>query len=101
GDGDTAVSLVGGVEVDVVGADAGRDGQLEVLGAGQALRGEVAGVEAVSYMRRQHTPSRLAPGCGPGPSGERDRAGMIRRGKVNLRSGDDDLGVNKLLVERG
>lgn len=28
-------------------------------------------------------------------------AGIIRRGKVNLRSGDDDLGVNKLLVKLG
>jgi len=37
GHGDAAVCLVGGVEVDVVGADAGRDGQLEVLGLGEAL----------------------------------------------------------------
>ena len=47
GDGDAAVGLVGGVQVDVVGADAGGDGQLEVLGLGQALGGQVAGVEAV------------------------------------------------------
>jgi hypothetical protein len=30
----------------VVGANTGRDGQLQVLGLGQTLRGEVAGVEA-------------------------------------------------------
>lgn len=46
GDGDAAVGLVGGVEVDVVGADAGGDGNLELLGLGEALGGQVAGVEA-------------------------------------------------------
>jgi hypothetical protein len=50
GDGDAAVGLVGGDEVDVVGADAGRDGDLEVLGLGEALGGEVAGVEA--FLKR-------------------------------------------------
>lgn len=44
-DGDTAVGLVGRVQVDVVRPDTGRDGDLEVLGLGQTLRGEVAGVE--------------------------------------------------------
>jgi hypothetical protein len=46
GDGDAAVDRVGYVEVDVVGADARRDGELELLGFGEALGGEVAGVEA-------------------------------------------------------
>lgn len=46
GDGDAAIGLVGSVEVDVVGADAGRDGELEVLGLCEAFGGEVAGVEA-------------------------------------------------------
>lgn len=50
GDGDAAVGLVGGVEVDVVGADAGRDGNLEVLGLGETLSGEVARVEAEKVM---------------------------------------------------
>ena len=47
GDGDTAIGLVGGVQVDVVGADAGGDGELEVLGLCEALGREVSGVEAV------------------------------------------------------
>ena len=37
GDGDAAVGLVGGIEVDVVGADAGRDGELELLGFGETF----------------------------------------------------------------
>jgi hypothetical protein len=47
GDGDAAVGLVGGVEVDVVGANAGGDGDLEFLRLGQSLGGEVTRVEAV------------------------------------------------------
>jgi hypothetical protein len=46
GDGDAPVDLVGRVQVDVVGPDARGDGQLEVLGLGEALGGEVARVEA-------------------------------------------------------
>lgn len=46
GDGDAAIGLVGGVEVDMVGADAGGDGEFEVFGLGEAFGGEVAGVEA-------------------------------------------------------
>jgi len=46
GDGDTAIGLVGGIEVDVVGSDTGSDGDLEVLRLGQTLSGEVARVEA-------------------------------------------------------
>ena len=53
GDGDAAVGLVGVVEVDVVGADAGRDGQLEVLGTSETLSGQVARVEAIAWRRRQ------------------------------------------------
>lgn len=51
GDGDTTIGLVGGVEVDVVGADAGSDGKLEVLGLGETLSGEVSGMEAVCPVR--------------------------------------------------
>jgi hypothetical protein len=47
GDGDTAVGLVGGIEVDVVGTDTSSDGELEVLGLGKALCCEVTGVETV------------------------------------------------------
>ena len=47
GDGDAAVGGVGGVEVDVVGADAGGDGDFEVLRFGETFGGQVAGVEAV------------------------------------------------------
>lgn len=46
GDSDTAVGLVGSVQVDMVGANTGRDGELQVLGLGEALSGQVAGVEA-------------------------------------------------------
>lgn len=45
-DGDAAVGLVGGVEVDMVRADAGGDGKLELLGLGEALGGQIARVEA-------------------------------------------------------
>jgi len=62
GDGDTAVGLVGSVQVDVVGTDTSGDGDLQLLGLGEALSGEVTGVEG---------------------------------------SGDDDFGVNQLLVEGG
>ena len=47
GDGDTAVGLVGLVEVDVVGTNTGGDGDLEVLALLEAVGGEVTGVEAV------------------------------------------------------
>ena len=46
GNGDTAIGLVGGVQVHVVGANAGGDGKLELLGLGKTLGGQVAGVEA-------------------------------------------------------
>jgi hypothetical protein len=45
GDGDTAVSDVRGVEVDVVRADAGGDGEFEIFGFGETFLSEVAGVE--------------------------------------------------------
>lgn len=48
GDGDTAVGLVGGIEVDVVRADTSGDGELELLGLGQALGSQVTRVEAGS-----------------------------------------------------
>lgn len=47
GDGDTAVGLIGSVQVDVIGADTGGHGQLQVLGLGKALSSQVTGVEAV------------------------------------------------------
>ena len=50
GDSDTTVGLVGGVQVDVVRADTSGDGDLEVLRLGEALSGEVTGVEAVESM---------------------------------------------------
>lgn len=39
GDGDAAVGLVGGVQVDVVRTNTGRDCQLQLLGLGQTLGG--------------------------------------------------------------
>jgi hypothetical protein len=44
-DGDTAVGLVGCVEVNVVGTDSSGDGDLELLGLCKTLGGKVAGVE--------------------------------------------------------
>jgi hypothetical protein len=45
-DRDTTVGLVGGVEVDMVGTNTSSDGDLKVLGLGEALGSQVAGVEA-------------------------------------------------------
>lgn len=45
GDGDTAIGLVGGIEVDVIRSDTSRDGDLQFLGLGKTLRGEVTWVE--------------------------------------------------------
>lgn len=50
GDGDTAVGLVGLVQVDVVRANTGSDGDLEVLALLQAVGGEVTGVEAGLFV---------------------------------------------------
>ena len=52
-DSDTAVGLVGEVEVDMVGADARGDGNLEVLGLGEALGGQVTGVEAAEEKKKK------------------------------------------------
>ena len=45
--GDTTVGLVGSVEVNVVRADTSGNSELELLGLGEALSSQVAGVEAV------------------------------------------------------
>ena len=47
GDGDTAICSVGGVQVDVVGADTGSDGDLELFRFGESLSGQVARMEAM------------------------------------------------------
>jgi len=44
-DGNTAIGLVGSVQVDVVRTNTGGDGNLEVLGLGKTLCGEVTRVE--------------------------------------------------------
>lgn len=49
-DGDTAIGLVGSVEIDMVRTDAGSDGELEFFGLGQALGGQVARVESMSKV---------------------------------------------------
>lgn len=46
-DGNAAVGDVGGIEIDVVRTDTGGDGDLQVLGLGQTLRGQITGVEAM------------------------------------------------------
>jgi hypothetical protein len=48
GNSDTAVGLVGSVQVDVVRTDTSSDGNLEVLGLGQTLLGQVTRVEGSS-----------------------------------------------------
>lgn len=53
-DGDTSVSLVGSIEVDVVGTNTSSDGELELLGLGQSLCGQVTWVEAKSISSAQH-----------------------------------------------
>jgi len=51
-DGDTAVCLVSGIEVNVVRADSGGHGEFKLLGFCETLGGEVAGVEAVDVSGR-------------------------------------------------
>ena len=51
GDGDAAIGFVCGVEVDVVGADAGGDAELEVLRLRQAVRRQIAWVESIRKVR--------------------------------------------------
>lgn len=48
GNSDTTIGLVGRIQVDVIRANTGRDGKLQVLCLGQALRSEVARVETVA-----------------------------------------------------
>lgn len=95
GDGDAAVGLVGGIEVDVVGADTSGDGDLEVLGLGEALSGQVAGVEAVVVCPLL---ALLTPFVSGGLLHVRAGASRVGCGR-DSRSGDDDLGVDELLVE--
>lgn len=47
GNSNTAVGLVGGIEVDVVATNSGSDGKLELLCAGKTLSGQVAGMETI------------------------------------------------------
>lgn len=63
GDGDTAVGLVGGVQVNVVRTNTGSNGELQLLGLGQALSSKVTGVEAIPiisycFVREARTESR-------------------------------------------
>jgi hypothetical protein len=46
GNRDTAVRLVGGIEIYVIGANSSSDSELEILGLGQTLGCQVAGVES-------------------------------------------------------
>jgi len=48
GNGDTAVGGVGGVQVNMIGTNTGSDGELEVLGLGETLSGEITRVEGSS-----------------------------------------------------
>lgn len=53
GDGDTAVSGVGGIEVNVIRTNTGGNGKLQLLGLGQTLSSEVSRVEAVTMLDRR------------------------------------------------
>lgn len=64
----------------MVRTDTGRDSELELLGLGEALGGEIAGVEAILSV-----------------SGELMVCNADRA--VNIRSRDDDLSINQLLIE--
>lgn len=83
GNGDTAIGLVGGVQVNVVRANTGGDSNLQLLCLGQTLSSQVAGVEAVE----QSVSITITGRCG-------FAIGV-------LRSGDDDFGINQFLVELG
>lgn len=78
GHGNTTVGLVGGIEINVVGANTGSHSKLQLLGLGQTLSGEVSRVEAIQVLA--------------------DIA-QLQRLRGGERSSDDDLGVNQLLVE--
>ena len=77
GNSDTTIGLVGSVQVDVVGANAGGDGDLQLLRLCETLSCEVTGVEAGESVGVDH-------GVG-----------------MDLRSGNDDFSVYQLLVESG
>jgi hypothetical protein len=50
GNGDTTVGLVGRVQIDVVGANTGGDGDLQVLSLSKALGSQITGMEARSHQ---------------------------------------------------
>lgn len=52
GNSDTAIGLVGSVQVDVVRTDTSRDSKLQVLGLGQALSSQITGVETAQRSIR-------------------------------------------------
>lgn len=54
-DGQTAVRLVRSIEVDVVGTDTSSHAKLQVLGLGETLLGDVAGVETVATLAQVRT----------------------------------------------
>lgn len=95
GDGDAAIGFVGGVEVDVVGADASGNGEFELLGFGETFGGEVARVEARdAYISCDSLllllrDERLESGAVIGVTDE------------NSRGGYDDLRIDQFLIEGG
>jgi hypothetical protein len=102
GDGNTAVGLVGCVQIDMVRANAGGDGELQVLGLGQALGSQVAGVEAIELRQPFRSP-RLKPHT-LSLALRKTRAGSQPSPKhaqsvPYLRCGNDNFGIDQLLVE--
>ena len=76
----------------MVRANAGRDGELQFLGLGEALGAQVTGVEAMREVVLVMW--EVCKAC----------LGRIRaawRKSSHVRSGNNDLGVNELLVEGG
>lgn len=100
GNGDTAIGGVGGIQVDVVGADTGGDGDLELLRLGKTLSVQVAGVEAVgsrsiSRLTRSFLElHRVSLGSRPAPIDNLDDW-------EHSRGGDDDFSIDQFLVELG
>lgn len=102
GHGDTAVGLVGRIEIDVVRSDTSGDGNLELLGLGETLGGEVTWVESAmketSAVCRCRMTDAPRSGCPTMRISHPDERGGEWR---NVRGGDDDLRVDELLVELG
>lgn len=95
--GDTAVGLVCGIEVNVIGSNAGRDCEFELLSFSEPFGGEVTGMEADSKTE-------LAIDCVLEVTvGQHDyhSPGIYSRILPDSRCSDDNLSIDQLLVKLG